>query len=196
MIRTALVVALSLAAATVFAATPATPAGANAAPLSASDVAARRAAWQAEAKQRFDAADADRDGRLDRVEVAQNERLARHFDRLDADADGELTPDELAQARRHRGGHRGRIAFHIGLVKGMDDDGDDAISRAELGDKMPLWAEQFARIDVDADGRLQHEELRAFARTLHGDNAGHDGHGLRGEHGWRGDDVDSRDAGG
>ena len=160
MIRTTLFLALTLAAGATFAAT-ATP---N--PATDAERAARKAAWQADAKARFDAADADRDGRLDRVEVQGHERLARHFDRLDKNADGELTRDEIAQARGHRGdrGHRGG-AFHLGLIKGMDDDGNEAISRAELGNKMPKWSEQFTVIDANDDGQLQRTELLAFAKV-------------------------------
>ena len=153
MFRTTLAISLALAAGAAFAATPAT------------DHDNRRAQWRAEAQARFAAADADRDGRLDRVEAqAVNARLAERFDLLDANADGELTPEEMRSARH--GGHR-RGGFLAGLVKGMDDDGDGAISRAELGDKMPKWSEQFARIDSDADGRLSREELRGFAREMH-----------------------------
>ena len=124
----------------------------------------RRAALEA----RFVAADVDRDGRLDRVEAAAvGERFAHRFDRLDKDADGELTREELAAARgaRHgRGGH-GRAGFFSGLIKGMDDDGDGAIDRTELGTKMPAWSTAFAAIDVNADGKLRRDELRAHARA-------------------------------
>lgn len=132
---------------------------------------ARRAEWQARAEARFVEADKDRDGRIDRVEAGFfGERLVRHFDRIDADKDGELTREEMAQARRqmagHHGGQRMRAmqAYQRGLFKGMDDDGNGAISRAELGDKMPRWSENFAAIDADGNGELSAEELKAHRK--------------------------------
>ena len=123
----------------------------------------RRAAMEA----RFAAADVDRDGRLDRVEAATiGERFVHRFERLDKDADGELTREELAAARgaRHGRGAHGRSGFLFGLVKGMDDDGDGAIDRTELGTKMPAWSAAFATIDTNADGKLQRDELKAHGR--------------------------------
>jgi hypothetical protein len=134
---------------------------------------ARRAEWQARAEARFVEADKDRDGRLDKVEAqALGERLARNFDRVDADSDGELTREEMAQARRQAAGarHGKRMkmmqAYQRGLFKGMDDDGNGAISRAELGDKMPRWAEQFTAIDADANGELSREEMKAHRQKV------------------------------
>lgn len=132
------------------------------------DHAARRAEWQAKADARFAEADKDADGRIDRVEAqAFGERFNTHFDRIDANKDGELDKQELAQARQHarggRHGGRGHGGFLHGLIKGMDDDGNGAISRAELGTKMPKWSENFATIDADANGELSREELRAAA---------------------------------
>lgn len=136
------------------------------------DPEARRAEWQAKADTRFAEADKDADGRIDRVEAqAFGERFNTHFDRIDANKDGELDKQELAQARRH--GHRGRdgmrshMAYQRGLIKGMDDDGDGAVSRAELGNKMPRWSENFATIDANKDGELSREELRAAAHEAH-----------------------------
>lgn len=136
---------------------------------------ARRAEWQAKADARFAEADKDRDGRIDRVEAqAFGERFGKNFDRMDANTDGEIDKQEIAQARRHmrdgQRGHRGmhsHMAFQRGLVKGMDDDGDGAVSRAELGNKVPKWSENFAAIDADADGKLSREELRAHMRAEH-----------------------------
>jgi Ca2+-binding EF-hand superfamily protein len=133
---------------------------------------ARRAEWQAKAEARFAEADTDRDGRLDRVEAqAFGERFNQHFDRIDANHDGEVDKQEIAQARQHarkgRHGMRQHAAFQRGLFKGMDDNGDGAISRAELGDKMPRWSENFAGIDTNGDGQLSREELRAAKRAAH-----------------------------
>lgn len=130
---------------------------------------ARRAEWQAKADARFAEADKDADGRIDKIEAqAFGERFNTHFDRMDANKDGELDKQELAQARQHaRKGHhrmRSHMAYQRGLVKGMDDDGDGAISRAELGDKMPKWSENFATIDANADGELSRDELHTAAR--------------------------------
>jgi Ca2+-binding EF-hand superfamily protein len=134
---------------------------------------ARRAEWQAKAEARFAEADKDRDGRLDKVEVqAYGDRMVRNFDRIDANKDGELERSEIAQARRHAAGQQGRQrmkmmqAYQRGLFKGMDDDGNGAISRAELGDKMPRWAENFAAIDADGNGEMSAEELKAHRQKM------------------------------
>lgn len=169
MIRSTLAISLALAAGVALAApVPGTDKGS-----SSTDREARMAQWQAEAQARFAAADADRDGSLDRVEAqALGARVTENFDRLDADSDGKLTPEELRQARKRGQSGHGRSAFFMGLVKGMDDDGDGAISRAELGDKMPEWSEKFTTIDADGDGRLSHAELRAHMRATHGEGRG------------------------
>ena len=39
--------------------------------------------------------------------------------------------------------------------------------RAELGDKMPKWSENFSTIDTDANGELSRDELRAAAKAAH-----------------------------
>lgn len=131
---------------------------------------ARRAEWQAKADARFAAADVDRDGRLDKVEAqAFGDRLAKHFDRMDANKDGELDKAELAKVREHgrhgRGKMRGHMAYQRGLFVGMDDDGNGAISRAELGNKAPKWVENFGSIDANANGELSKEELRAYRKA-------------------------------
>lgn len=134
---------------------------------------ARRAEMQAQAKARFAAADADGNGRLDRVEAqALGERVATHFERIDANADGQLDPDELARAHhqarsgRHHGGER--MAFQRGLIMGMDDDGDGSISRVELGTKAPKLLERFTAIDGNGDGELSPEEMRAHRASQRG----------------------------
>jgi Ca2+-binding EF-hand superfamily protein len=57
-------------------------------------------------------------------------------------------------------------AYQRGLFKGMDDDGNGAISRAELGDKVPRWVENFAVIDADANGEVSADELKAHRQKM------------------------------
>ena len=132
---------------------------------------AMRAEWRAKAEARFAEADKDGDGSLDKVEASlHGERLAKHFDRIDANGDGAIDKAELAQlrARMHHarnGMHRMR-GFHQGLFVGMDDDRNGAISRAELGEKVPKLAENFAAIDKDGNGELSREEFQAHRREM------------------------------
>lgn len=137
---------------------------------------ARRAEWQARADARFAEADKNGDGQLDRTEAqAWGDRFTARFDDIDADRNGRLGRDELAQARgkfmrEHRGGRgHGRgaaMAFQRGLFKGMDDNGDGAIDRAELGNKVPKWVEHFDVIDANKDGRIDRQELRDYRRAV------------------------------
>lgn len=131
---------------------------------------AARAEWRAKAEARWAASDKDGDGSLDRIEAqAHHARLAEHFDRIDANADGEISREEMAAQRGKM--HHGRRGMHrlqgymAGLFVGMDDDRNGAVSRAELGDKAPRIAEDFAVIDKDGNGELSKEEFREYRKA-------------------------------
>lgn len=131
---------------------------------------AMRAEMRAKAEARFAEADTDGDGTLDRIEAqGLGERLAKNFERVDANGDGEISRDELkamhARAGQHEGKGARRMAYMHGLVKGMDDDGNGAISRAELGDKAPKLAENFDAIDTDGNGEISREELHEYGKA-------------------------------
>lgn len=157
MSKTLTVAALLLASSLCGAQTPADP---------SRDARLAESEAQAQAQARFAAADVDKDGGIDRVEARSlGPRVVEHFDRVDRNQDGALDARELGSARAHARarGHQGqaRKAFLRGLFIGLDDDGDGAISRAELGEKLPKLAASFAEIDRNADGRLSKEEMRA-----------------------------------
>ena len=134
------------------------------------DRGARHAEHQAKAQARFAAADKDGNGRIDRTEAqAVGERLAKNFDRVDANKDGALDQAELAAMRQKMGRAGGRMksamAYQRGLFVGMDDDGDGAVTRAELGSKHKRWSDDFDIIDANRDGKLTGEELKAYGRA-------------------------------
>ena len=131
---------------------------------------ARHAEQQARAQARFAAADKDGNGRIDRTEAqAVGERMAKHFDRMDANKDGGIDRAEMA-AVRHKMGRSGQrmktaMAYQRGLFVGMDDNGDGAVTRAELGSKHKRWSDDFDIIDTNRDGKITGEELKAYARA-------------------------------
>ena len=68
------------------------------------DRGARHAERHAQAQARFTAADRDANGRLGRLEAqAVGERMANNFDRMDANRDGALDKAELAAVRQKMG---------------------------------------------------------------------------------------------
>lgn len=65
---------------------------------------ARRAAMQAEKERRFQEADKDRDGQINRAEAESSmPGLAKRFDQIDTNKDGRLSREELAAARPGKG---------------------------------------------------------------------------------------------
>ncbi|WP_374473509.1 hypothetical protein [Arenimonas sp.] len=132
---------------------------------------AMRAEVRAQADARFAEADENGDGKIDKAEAGKHApRMAGHFERMDANADGGIDKDEMARMRakmQHgRNGMHARRTFHEGLFLGMDDDRNGAISRAELGDKVPKLAENFAAIDKDGNGEMSREEMRAHRQEM------------------------------
>lgn len=148
-------------------------AGLLAASLAVAQTAAPRHGERGErAAERFAASDSNRDGKLSLAEFerARSERIAEQFARLDANKDGSLTEEEMRQSlRQHREmrkAHRHeRMAMRERLTA-LDANGDQALTRAEIGDKAPKLAEHFADFDLDRDGRLTRDEIRAGMQAL------------------------------
>lgn len=115
----------------------------------------------------FDRMDSDHDGKVTAAEFqqAERERQQRLFERMDRNHDGAITREESQALRdEHRQKFRGRRddrRQRMEQLRGLDTDGDQQLSRAEIGDKMPRLSEHFATIDANKDGKLSREEMRA-----------------------------------
>lgn len=122
---------------------------------------------RARAEARFNEADGNRDGKLSLAEMqdAQDKKLAERFARLDANKDGGVSPDEMRQAHQQRRENRnargaGRHALRAKLMA-LDSNQDQALTRAEIGGRMPKLSENFDRIDGNRDGKITREEMRS-----------------------------------
>ncbi len=142
------------------------------APAAAPDRAARRAEFQARAQARFAESDRNHDGRISLAEFqdASDRKLAERFQRLDANHDGQLTQDELQQARAQRGEkmmeRRQARAGRLQELRALDTNKDQALDRAEIGNRMPRLLEHFDQIDANHDGRITRDEMRASRAAM------------------------------
>lgn len=127
---------------------------------------------RARAEARFSEADRNHDGKLSLAEMqdAQDQRLAEKFARLDANKDGGISQDEMRQAheqrRDQRQARRAGMQAMRARLKVLDSNNDQALTRAEIGDRMPRLSENFDRIDGNRDGKLTRDEMRAARGQL------------------------------
>ena len=101
--------------------------------------------------------DVDNDGIVTREEAQASPRLSADFDAADANKDGKL---DTAEMNAHREKMRGEMrAKAEQRWKEADKDGDNALSREEAQASMPGLAERFDKFDSNADGKIARDEM-------------------------------------
>jgi Ca2+-binding EF-hand superfamily protein len=108
--------------------------------------------------ERLKQADTNGDGMISRAEAAALPMIAKHFDEIDANHDGQITADEL------RAFHEKRRAEQF---KKVDTNGDGKISKAEAQANAPRLYEHFDQLDINKDGFLTPDELKAAHGERH-----------------------------
>lgn len=128
--------------------------------LVASAATAQSGGWQSGAKPGHGPMDADNDGIVTRQEAQAYPRLSADFDAADANKDGKL---DAAEMNAHRERMRVEMrAGAEARWKAADTDGDGALSRAEAEASMPHMAQRFETFDADADGKVSRDEMHNF----------------------------------
>lgn len=111
--------------------------------------------------------DSNKDGKISLAEWQQADQVRQKklFERIDADRNGLLTREEIQKRRGDRRQRmqerRGQRHERMRTLKELDKDGDKALTRAEIGDRLPKLGENFDRFDGNRDGKLTREEMRA-----------------------------------
>lgn len=104
---------------------------------------------------RWQTADANQDGFIDRNEAQALPPIAKRFDELDTNGDGRLSMDEVRKTVQNR-------------LHAADVDQDGYIDRAEAEASLPRVAMAFDRLDANADGKLTVEEVQQVASRFGG----------------------------
>lgn len=113
--------------------------------------------------------DTDSDGFVTREEAQSYPMLSSQFDAADANKDGKLDTAEMdAHRNAMRAGGRAKAQERW---KAADADGDGAISRTEAEASMPGVAERFNKFDADGNGKIERKEMHQF-RMRKKDRAG------------------------
>ena len=104
--------------------------------------------------------DVNNDGFVTRDEAKDYPMLSAQFDAADTNKDGKL---DTAEMEAHRNVMRadGRAKAQE-RWNAADKDGDGAISREEAEASMPGVAERFKKFDVDGNGKIERDELHHF----------------------------------
>jgi Ca2+-binding EF-hand superfamily protein len=108
--------------------------------------------------ERFLAADANSDGKVDKTEFPGGLPL---FDLLDTDKDGLLTKEEIS---KFRAGDAIRANFSTERFKAMDKDADGKISGGEFKGPEAM----FTRLDTNKDGFVTEAEISELLSTIPG----------------------------
>lgn len=139
--------------------------------------------------EKFNAADANRDGQLSGDEWPGGHGKRHRYGNIDADKDGNYTLEELRAAHpdlpqekyasfdSNGDGKVSQDEFRVSigakLFENLDTDGDGGISQSEMRTvRSSVTPEKFERMDTDGNGLLSKEELRAAHRKHRRDGDG------------------------
>jgi len=104
--------------------------------------------------------DVNKDGIVTREEAKTHPRLSADFDAADTNKDGKL---DVAEMNSHRERMRVEMRAKADeRWKAADTDGDGALSRAEAEASMPGIAQRFETFDADRDGKIARDEMHNF----------------------------------
>jgi hypothetical protein len=104
--------------------------------------------------------DADQDGFVTREEAQSHPMLSAQFDAADTNKDGRLDAAEMDAHRAVM--HATGRARAQERWQAADKDADGAISRDEAQASMPRMAERFEQLDVDRNGKIERAEMHEF----------------------------------
>ena len=122
-------------------------------------------------RQSIAALDTDGDGAVTRDEAKSQAWLAEKFDGIDANKDGKLEKSELAA---HREAHHADMkARGEERWKSADTDGNGSLSLAEAQASSSWVGERFDKLDADKNGALTREEVHAARKHGHDEMRAH-----------------------